>query len=260
MFFLLSFFPDSAVSAQSWEEFMPGFAKRTITVSLDKDKSRLEITLVRIEPKNWTIKVIDVFGTFSKRKEQVPSYSLRQIVSTLSPQVIINGGFAATYSLPIPAGLLVVDDKIIARLNAESSLQKGIFCVGNDKLKIVDRDDYSKERCRHAIQAGPVLVKSGKVAIFRREREKVPRYTRSAVCLDKEGKLILSKSSEAHLYDLAQWLAEEVSKGGAGCVEAMNLSGDAESALYINSTKSSDPLILGNIDVPISSAIAVFQK
>lgn len=261
-FFSLVFFsfftPGNNLLAQSWEEIKPGIAKRTFTIPM-KDRSSLEINAVRIDPTHVKIKVINVYGTLGKqlikqKTPQFPVYSLRELISDLNPQVIINGGFSASYSLPIPAGLLVENRKIVSHLNTLSETQSGIFCVGDTGFKIIKRNEDREKNCVYALQSGPMLIESlDKVGIYRNEREKSGKYRRSVVAIDKHGRLLLVASGESYLYDLATFLAKELDS-----VVALNLSGDEESGLYVSNKNTS--YTFGNIDVPIASAIAVFSK
>jgi uncharacterized protein YigE (DUF2233 family) len=258
---ILLIFPSrNNLLAEDWKEFKPGIAKRTFTASVVNGGDTLEINAVRIDPTRTEIKVINVYGTLSKQKaQQFPAYTLREIISLLKPQVIINGGFSASYSLPLSSGLMVVNKKVISHLNTRSRTQTGIFCVENTRFKIVKKEEYNEKDCVYALQAGPILVEwLGKIAIFQNERQKGGKYRRSVIAIDKQGRLLLVTSSRTYLYDLANMLVKRESQGGLDCVVALNLSGDEESGLYVSHQNM--PVIIGNIDVPVSSAIAVFGR
>ena len=248
----------SELLANNWEELYPGVVKSTFTL-LMKDKSTLNIYAVRIDSKRVKIKVVNVYGTLSKQKaKQFPVYSLREVISLLNPQVIINGGFLASYSLPIAAGLLIENNNVVTRLNKDSRIQAGIFCVKNNEVNIVSREKFNEKDCIYALQSGPILVeRSGKVAIDRSEM-KGGKYRRSVVAMDKHRRIVLVASNESYLYDLANFLANRESDGGLDCIEALNLSGDTDSGIYTK--RKNVPEIFGNIDGPVSSAIAVFGE
>jgi len=200
---LLLILPRNDLFAQDWESLKFGISKRTLVVPVSYDNSKIEVNVVRIDPKNFEIKVIDVLGRLRKAKIQYPVYSLREIVKIVKPLVMINGGFSSSYSLPIAAGLVLENNRTVARLNEVSTLQNGIFCVGRSSLKIVRKEDYRQEDCVYALQSGPILVEwPSKIAIDSSERVKHKKYRRSVVGIDKEGKLLLVLTSDAHLYDL----------------------------------------------------------
>ena len=247
--------------AQNWDELRQGLVKRKFVVQVLDDRIPIEVNVIRIDPRIISeVKVINVLGSLSNlQSKKFLVYSLREVISQFKPQVIINGGFAASYSLPIASGLLMENRKNIVRLNMISRTQTGIFCVNDREFKILRREEYKKEDWVHAFQAGPIIVElPGNVGIYQSEKQKKEKYRRSVVAIDRQGRLLFINSSESHLYALAKFLVKEESEGGLDCIVALNLSGDEESGLYVRNNDLT--YIFGNIDVPISSAIAIFLQ
>lgn len=244
--------------AQDWEEVVLGIVRKEYNYVLD-DKSKLTINVVRIDPAKWKVQVIDVYGALKKQKGQFYVYSIKELISILKPQVIINGGFTASYSIPIPAGLLVESKKIVTRLNSLSETQTGVFCIGKTGYKIIKKEEYGNGDCDYALQAGPVLIEyPAKIVVYKNEPRKYQKYRRSIVAIDRRGRLLLITTSEGHLYDIAKFLVKSDAEGGLDCMTALNLSGDVQSGIYMS--HKGKPIVDGNIDVPIASAIAVFKK
>lgn len=134
----------------------------------------------------------------------------------------------------------------------------GFFCVKETALNIVRKEEYKKTNCFYGLQSGPILIeRPSKIVIRPEERIKLKKYRRSVVAIDKKGRLLLIITSEAYLYDLAVFLSKEELQGGLDCLEALNMSGDDQAGLYVKHRKSH--FIFGDIDIPISSAIAIFD-
>lgn len=127
MVILLVLLAKSSLFAKGWEQLQPGLAIREINEQIPFDNSIVNIHVVRIDPKKFAIKVIDVFGRIRKGRIQFPVYSLREITHMLNPVAIINGGFSSSYSFPFASGLVLENNKIVGRLNEVSTLQNGIF-------------------------------------------------------------------------------------------------------------------------------------
>lgn len=262
MFFLIVIllFPFLIIElfAQDWQELKPGITTKRYNY-VAEDKSNIDILVARIDPTVWNVRVVNVYGVLNKLKNRFPIYNIRELISLLDTEVIINGGFSAAYSLPLPAGLLVENNKVISRLNISSTTQSGVFCVAKKGNSIIHKEQYKDGECIYAVQAGPILVESpGKRVVYKNEPKKYQKYRRSIIGIDKKGKLLLITSSEANLYDLAQFLIKTESQGGLDCIAALNLSGDVESGIYMRNKDI--PIVSGNVDVPIASAISISKK
>jgi hypothetical protein len=244
--------------AQPWENLKPGLAKKAFTLPTE-DKTKIQVVVARIDPSIWKFEIIDVYGTLTKQQKQYPMYSIRELIPLLGADVVINGGFSSSSAIPISAGLLTVNNIIVTRLNSQSTLQSGIFCIRGGEFRILRREEYKVKEWKYALQAGPLIVEPpGKIGIFRNEPRTRERYRRSVVAIDKSGNLLLAASSETNLYNLAKFFNQKEGEGGVNCTAALNLGGDTDSGLFIRSNKS--PFIVGSIDTTIASAIAVIKR
>jgi uncharacterized protein YigE (DUF2233 family) len=244
--------------AQGWQRIARGVEYKKIVLPPTKEISAINIYVVRVDATKVKIRTVYTYRT-SKRFDPIQvSYSLKTLSEALKPIALINGGFTASFSFPVPTGLLVDDGKTINNLNSKSKIQTGIFCVNQSKISIIKVSDY-RGGCDNALQSGPIVVEAfGKVGISPSEKEKGHKFSRSLVGIDKHGRLLLIKSNEAFLYDLAALLIKDESAGGLNCIVALNLSGDTESGLYV--PKLGPQGIIGNTDIPIASAIVITEK
>jgi uncharacterized protein YigE (DUF2233 family) len=244
--------------AQEWQTIARGVEYKKIALPSTKEMSAVNICVVRADATKVKIRTVYTYRISKKYDPRQVSYSLNILSKALKPIALINGGFTASFSFPVPTGLLVDDGKTINNLNSKSKIQTGIFCVNQSKISIIKRSDY-RGGCNNALQSGPIVVEApGKVGISPSEKEKGRKFSRSLVGIDKDGRLLLIKSNKAFLYDLATLLIKEESAGGLNCIVALNLSGDAESGLYV--PKLGPQGIIGNTDIPIASAIIITAK
>ena len=63
-----------------------------------------------------SVKAVSPCRTVRQRYTGSAAYSLRDAATILKPLVIINGGFSASLSVPVAAGLLVVDNRVVGNL------------------------------------------------------------------------------------------------------------------------------------------------
>jgi uncharacterized protein YigE (DUF2233 family) len=220
--------------------------------------NKINLIALRVDPSKYSAKVIDTVAVIGKQN-RTAIYSLKESAKATRPVVIINGGFSASYSFPIPAGLLVINGKEIKKMNTDSSVQSGVFMASDKGWSIIHRSKYKSGKYTNALQSGPLIIEpSGVVGIKEIDVQKHKAYRRSVLGIDKLGRLILIVTEEVNLYDLAQFLVQSDEIGGLGCTVALNLSGDVESSLIILDSKYYSEF--GNTDVPIASAIAIFPK
>jgi uncharacterized protein YigE (DUF2233 family) len=251
--FLLSF--TGVCFAQGWKELRTGIEQQVFVLPQDSG-SKLEVNVVRINPAKYAVRVVDTYGTLTRQHVQYPVYTIGQIAPIIKPLVMINGGFASSYTLPIPAGLLVDNNRVVTRLNTLSKTQSGVLCIKGSSVRILRKEQYVKEDCVSALQAGPLLLDApGKLGISQAERAK--KFRRSFVATDGKGNLIMGVTNEASLHDLAKFLAK-AEPTGIQATAVLNLSGDIESALYVKT--DSKEIIFGMIDVPVASTIAILAK
>lgn len=229
----------------------PSIVRRNLTKTIQGEK--IEINIAQINLNQVKVRV------YSLVNQDVPSYSLGELVDKLKPQAAINGGFSSSYSIPTPTGLLVSNGKTIYRMNVNTVnvITNGILCVGQT-TSIIMKNDYKKSTCSDALEAGPILVRAGKIDAridglqtkFRKGKAE-----RSVVAINKQGRLLLIRvNTPVTLPVLANLLTQK----DLDCVSALNLSGSGDSGLYINT--QGEKFRVGRFDFPIASAIAIFQN
>jgi uncharacterized protein YigE (DUF2233 family) len=245
------------IPTHKWDRVRDGIMIRKFTMSSSKG-NKVNLMVLRVEPSKYSAKVIDTVEVLGKQKRSA-IYSLKEAAKATKPVVIMNGGFSASYSFPIPAGLLVTNGKEIKQLNTVSSVQNGVFASSQSGWDIMHRSKYKSGKYTYALQSGPLLIEpSGVVGIDKMDVQKHKPYRRSVLGIDKSGRLMLILSDEVNLYDLALFLSQQEEAGGLGCIVALNLSGDVESSIILSDSKY--PGEYGNVDVQLASAIALFPK
>jgi uncharacterized protein YigE (DUF2233 family) len=250
--------PGAALAQITWTTVAPGVSYAEWSPNVGEPKSPLSVSVVRCEPAQVKLQVIGVYSALrAPMATQSRTYTLLDVWKKF-PRMIaaINGGFTATYSLPIPAGLVVQDGKVVTGLNARSSSQSGVFCVGPDGADIIAKASFKNGVFAQAIQSGPIVIeRPGKNGIDLIER-KSPPYRRSVIGLDQQGRLLLIATGEAHLYDIAGLMLKSEAQGGLGCTAALNLSGGIESGLRVRLPAGERSV--GSTDTQqIASAIAI---
>lgn len=234
-----------------WIVLEPGLEQTKIS------EAGYEMSVIRISPAKFNIQVLDSIG-YLRDKLKYPQYCIDEIVDSLRPVAVINGGFSSSFSAPFPAGLLFTNGKTISRMNGKSTVQTGVFFVSAGIPGIATRDNFSLTNCNYALQSGPLLVEdTGKVCVGAEQR-KFPKYRRSVIAKDENSNILLITTSETNLYDLALSLAGKGTQKTIKCFSALNLSGAEESAVFLQSRGAK--FIDGNTSSSISSAIVFTRK
>ena len=271
--------PAGASEDGGWQEIRPGMELRRERHQLAGVRKPIVLQVLRADPAEVEIAVIDTYSTVSARGIKYPSYSLRDLARVTGALALINGGFGQSTYYPVPAGLVVQDGRQKSPLNRRSRTQSGVFCVPvaeqrtaeatggatggttataaapPSKARIVNKGDYRPGICRQALQSGPKIVEyDGENGITRPAQA----FTRSVVCVDDAGRVLFVQASRVALFHLADILRAPEAAGGYGCQAALNLSGDIESGLLY--TTDGTLHSAGEVDAPVASAIAVLPK
>ena len=176
----------------------------------------------------------------SVRKSADYPYVARRVTNR---SLLFNGGFSGAKT-DRPVGLLVSNGKVASLpsyvtrnadprstcsfRNVDRYRLSGLFCVGADhSVQIGKIDQLPLEKCRQAVQAGPMLVESpSNVAVCADDGEDKP-YARTAVCVSGSRVKVVLALDPVLLFDLATWMADK--RSGLGCESAVNLCGDTSS-------------------------------
>ncbi len=267
--------PAAAGDEAAWRPLGPGVELRRQRYQVAGLRNPITLKVLRADPAQVEIAVIDTYSTVSTRGVKYPSYSLRDLARATNALALINGGFGQSTYYPVPAGLVVQDGREKSRLNRASRTQSGVFCMPAaerrtasaasgttetaagppGKARIVNKGDYRPGLCRQALQSGPKIVEyDGENGISRPARA----FERSVVCVDGVGRVLFVQTSRVSLFHLADILRAPEEAGGYGCQAALNLSGDIESGLLY--TAGDKLQSAGEVDAPVASAIAVLPK
>lgn len=267
--------PTGASEDAEWREIRPGMEVRRERHQVAGVRKPITLQVLRADPAEVEIAVLDTYSTVSAGDVKYPSYSLRDLARVTDALALINGGFGQSTYYPVPAGLVVQNEQQKSPLNRASRTQSGVFCMPvaqrqtasatsgttagasgpPGKARIVNKGDYRSGLCRQALQSGPKIVEyDGENGISRPARA----FERSAVCVDGAGRVLFVKASRVSLFHLADILRAPEAVGGYGCQAALNLSGDIESGLLY--TTDGTLQSAGEVDAPVASAIAVLPK
>ena len=271
--------PAGAGEETDWREMRPGMELRRERHQIAGVRTPIMLQVLRADPAEVEIAVLDTYSTVSTRGVKYPSYSLRDLARVTGALALINGGFGQSTYYPVPAGLVVQDGRQKSPLNSKSRTQSGVFCIPAaeqrtaeatggastdttaataappSKARIVNKGDYRPGICGQALQSGPKIVEyDGENGINRPARA----FARSVVCVDASGRVLFVQTSQVSLFHLADILRAPEAAGGYGCQAALNLSGDIEAGLLY--TTEGKLLSAGEVDAPVASAIAVLPK
>lgn len=198
------------------------------------------LTLLRLNSHQWKPRVFDVREVstlLAKRQQfQTPRYTVAEALTLQSGDTIVaTAGFTQTLNAPVPAGLLVVNKVEHAPAFRLSRIMDGHVCIPtNGAIEVLSevekaarRVPANANRCRDAVQAGPVLVFDGESQITPKQL----LTARVALAVDKQGRYLLAYSPKATTYALACALALPA----LGIRTAINLQGDAYGGIALSS-------------------------
>jgi exopolysaccharide biosynthesis protein len=165
----------------------------------------------------------------------------------------VNGSFFEEGRRAI--GLLATRGIVHQRPHMGGTLLNGIFVSSKSGLRILPRTRFSSVSILDGLQAGPLLIQEGRsLSSFQDRADR-----RSAVCIDKEERLVFFATSSRvlglSLGDLQEFLL------GLGCKDALNLDGGGSTQLFLStrhSSKSSPYELNIEGEDPVPSAIVLF--
>lgn len=210
----------------------------------------ITFVLVRSDPKRNRLRVIDAYHELGKGST-FAAYSLREIKRKTGATIAVNAGSTASYSLPVPVGLLQIGGRIVSRANLRAE-KGGVLCINRDHVSIVPVSATAAQSCVDAVQRGPYLSKESLSAVDAEQR-----YRRTLAGVDGDGRLLILVTRESTtLAGVASFLY--TSKLNLNVQTALNLDGDRSSGLLVADGKSG--IEIGSIDGLIASAIVIQAK
>ena len=225
--------------------------------------SSFTVTALRADLKRHELRVVDLNDAQTgkgKAHDADEGGTIRALTAMPRLVAAMSGGFITSYSYPRPIGL-VVTNKGTRNPLSRSKLFSGVLCVdGARQVRIVSatlsRSAYAD--CSYALQSGPLIVEpNGRQGISTAEPA-TRVFERSAVCLDAPGRVLFIYSSPTSLFDLAAGISDAESRGGLGCVVAMNLSGESDAGVLW--TDGSKQQSVGSLDASLATALVLHQR
>ena len=202
-----------------WQHIATGIDYRAITCLGDRDD--LDVNVVRIEPKFFTLDVAYVTGGSGARRE----------VETRDARFAINANFFESDRSPI--GVIVRSGRELQGRHASS--WQSIFLVDDEgSPRIVRVSDWTKyrERVRMAVQAGPRLVVKGRANRVNRGYQ----AARGGVCIQRDGDLLFFATPQTRKFDMLEIgriARRSEPDGGLGCYDAMLFDGGHSTQMYV---------------------------
>jgi hypothetical protein len=216
----------------------------------------IEFYGVRVDPRQLTVKLLDTYGLLGTG-DSFSGFSLRDLVMRVDALAIINGGPTASYTSPVPVGLLLIDGKVRSKPAASSKALTGIICFAGADVSVLPLSAYGVAHCSSALQAGPIIIKASSNAVYPNERSERRGYRRSIAALDTSGRILLLTTNVAHLYEVARCLLD--SSNRLQVRDAINLDGDSSSGIIVGQAENARREI-GSTASLIASAIAVVAE
>lgn len=243
----------SAIVAQNnkWATLQPGL--ELLEGNFQDQKQLVKFLLLRCDPTRNEVRVIDTFREIGKGNT-LAAFSVRAVSKKTGALVSLNAGPTASYTLPVPVGLLLVRGKVVNQANFRAA-NGGIFCVTGDRVAILNLSSFKSQNCSYAVQRGPLLTRASASA----NDDKSERYRRTVLAVDKEGKLLILVTSEKTTLALVAAFLY-TSRPDLKVQSALNMDGDASSGLLIAAGRSSKPIEIGSVDALVASAIAISSK
>ena len=182
----------------------------------------LQMKLLRAPLAHWDVRIIDMRGERALKASQgdytSPAHSLNELAGLIGQgSIVAAAGMTESLSAPIPAGFLQVDGITRSRVKPSARVTDGVLCVrasgaveilservSNDR-RIPQDASRLAQQCRHAVQAGPVLVDSARAQQETRFPNLVPRLFGA---LDSSGNFVLGYAQPTTTFDLACVLAD----------------------------------------------------
>ncbi|MCB9637888.1 MAG: phosphodiester glycosidase family protein [Myxococcales bacterium] len=197
-----------------WQKIAPALWKRRMSFRRKDHWSKIHLRLVRLDPQRYKIKL-----WYGKPQR------IGWIMENTNALVAINGGLFDPERRPL--GLFKQEGQVVnAHLHKRTI--DGVFLIQKpQRLSIRPGKGFQHKDSYEAFQSSPLLVYQGKRRLLQKYSWKVDR--RSALCLDKQGHLLLM-ATEGYLnglsyYELGLLMSQPTARGGLGCHAGLNLDG-----------------------------------
>ena len=208
-----------ATSDNPWSTVRPGV--EVLRGDFQDLGNRVKFVLIRCDPAKVSVKIIDTFHELGNGSK-LGTFSLREVVKA-GALFAANAGATASYSIPIPVGLLMTRGKIVSKPNLRAQSHSGFLCIAKDRIEIADLAQFKAPGCEYAVQRGPLLSIGSALS-----PEGQP-YRRTIIATDNKRRLlILVTADKATLRGVSRFL---FASQQLGVRSAMNMDGDVSSGL-----------------------------
>jgi hypothetical protein len=241
--------------AQGSAKNVDGIFVQTIQIAAGKNMNLIKFPLDRFDVRvlspslNWT----EGYGRDPDRKAK--GFYLEDYKRRFDAVAVQAGGYIDSYSPPTSLGLVRSNGQVVSR-QRDSWLTEAALCSDTGNVKI-DLVDLVRLPFRDCVQAGPLLLRSGKPPSDLPSR-KAPGFAKLSLsvqeqnfaCVASDGRILLGVTDKIDLPTLVFALQRpEVS-----CVDAIRLTGLDTAGLRIGTT------LFGNDDYLYPNAIGVVRR
>ncbi|MBI4411773.1 MAG: phosphodiester glycosidase family protein [Deltaproteobacteria bacterium] len=176
--------------------------------------------------------------------------SIRRLADRTGAIIAVNANFFDPSGKPL--GLVIKSGKEINPFKKISWW--GVFYIEKGRPHIVHSSDWkSIKGITTAVQVGPRLVVGGKVPRLKPEKSQ-----KTAVGINEKGEVVLLTTLfPIEVGELAKLMAKPESKGGLGCVAALNFDGGSSSQMYAH-VGSFELRLPSYVGVPVG--LGIFRK
>lgn len=144
--------------------------------------------------------------------------------------VCINANFFDEYGEPL--GLVVRDGLKKKKVHKGGSLLDGIFQIIKGTPYIIEREKYKDNLASYAVQAGPILIRSGRSLTT--IRDKTTESKRAGICIDNKKRLLLFSSTPGLGGISIEFLQKILLEPSIGCLDALNFDGGGSAQMEIS--------------------------
>ena len=155
-------------------------------------------------------------------------------ITSSGSTVLIGSGFVMDAASLAPVGLLQVDGNVLSPVQDHGYTR--ILGARDGSLGVMHRSQFQTPMFDSALQVGPGIVEQGKLDISERDLQR-PKYFRSFVAVCEQRWLVGVSLYPANLYTLGQTLLADIESRGYRCSDVVNLAGDRQAVLLINSAR-----------------------
>lgn len=177
----------------------------------------LELRLLRLPSTVWAPAVVDMRSMRLMQAQRgrygSPTFSLGELAGLrASDRLLVSAGMTESLVVPVPVGLLRIDDNVVNPANTSSKILDGLLCFRSDRSVSLLSETTSAGRripkdwqaaskdCQHAVQAGPMLLDDARPLVKTRGSLSTRRVF---AAVDLNGEFVVGFSPQATAYDLA---------------------------------------------------------